>query len=68
MDVDIDELRLAYDERINRMIPTPAGTVVYTPAMEGEEEGGQESRFSKVRRGEGLELLIQELGNHEAET
>ena len=67
MDVDIDELRLAYDERINRMIPTPAGTVVYTPAMEGEE-GGQESRFSKVRRGEGLELLIQELGNHEAET
>jgi len=47
MDVDIDELRLAYDERINRMIPTPAGTVVYSPAMEGEEEGGQESRFSK---------------------
>ena len=34
--VDILEMRLAYDERINRMIPTPSGLVFPDPAEEQE--------------------------------
>ena len=41
-DVDIDELRLAYDDRINRMIPAPAGTFTFSPDVEREGDGQQQ--------------------------
>ena len=47
-DVDIVQLRLAYDDRINRMIPAPCGVVkIYDP--EEEKEGqGQRNRVVEV--------------------
>ena len=45
-DVDIVQLRLAYDDRINRMIPAPCGVVkIYDPE---EEEKGQGQRNRDV--------------------
>ena len=46
-DVDIVEMRLAFDERINRMIPAPSGVVkIYDP--EEEEDQEQRNRFLEV--------------------
>ena len=56
MDVDIAGLRLEYDERINRMIPTPAGYTL-SPVEEGEGED-QEGRMSMLRVHWSVECLV----------
>ena len=45
MVVDIDEMRLAYDERINRMIPAPSGVLIFDPE---EEKNNPIQRVSVV--------------------
>ena len=45
-DVDIVQLRLAYDDRINRMIPAPSGVV---KVSDPQEEEDQRSRVVEVQ-------------------
>ena len=45
-EVDIVEMRLAYDDRINRMIPAPSGVV---KVSDPEEEEDQRSRVVEVQ-------------------
>ena len=56
MDVDIAGLRLEYDERINRMIPIPAGYTL-SPVEEGEGED-QEARMSTLRVYRSVKCLV----------
>ena len=40
-EVDIVEMRLAYDDRINRMIPAPSGVVKVSDPEEEEDQRGR---------------------------